>query len=155
MAFVLIPIALGAARSGLSLSAEYVDESGSPVLGVTSTFTETGTTGSYTLKAERASPFTGTVRLLNGATPLTSTVLNLVDWVEKIADAVLDEAVDEHLTPGSTGRALQLARAQAGGAWTITGDTLTLYDLDNTTVLKTFTLAPSGGPFTSRTAEAE
>lgn len=68
----------------------------------------------------------------------------------------LSQTLGTTQTTGSIGRALQLARSQAGGKWVINSvsNTLTLYDLDGTTVTKVFNLSPSGGPFSTRTPQA-
>jgi|SRR5579884_2787478 len=55
-------------------------------------------------------------------------------------------------TADTMGRALQLARADARGKWTLVSDVLTLYDTDNATVVATFNMTPSGGPYTQRLA---
>lgn len=71
------------------------------------------------------------------------------------AAALLDAGLSDHVSPGSVGRALQIARAQGAGKWVISNDTLTLYDVDQTTVIQVFQLAPAGGPYVSRTGQAE
>jgi hypothetical protein len=50
----------------------------------------------------------------------------------------------------SVGDCLNAARAQGFGKWAISGDTLTLYGSDGTTVVRTFTLDSSSAP-TQRT----
>lgn len=69
----------------------------------------------------------------------------------EIAAGVWDEPLAGHVATGTAGEAATAARAQAYGRWVIAGDALTLYGADGTTVVKQFALAPSGGPFTSRT----
>lgn len=72
-----------------------------------------------------------------------------------LSAAILDTDLATHLTPGTVGRALQIARAQGRGKWTIAGDILTLFDVDNTTVVAALTLTPPGGPYTGRSGTAE
>jgi hypothetical protein len=66
-----------------------------------------------------------------------------------VAAAVVDQALEGHVSAGTVGEALQLARAQAGGQWSISGDVLRIYDISGN-VLVTFDLAPAGGPYTAR-----
>jgi hypothetical protein len=49
-------------------------------------------------------------------------------------------------TPQTVGDALNAARAQAFGAWTLSGMTLTLYAADGATVVRQFTLNSSTSP---------
>lgn len=69
------------------------------------------------------------------------------------AAALLDADLDAHQTVNSAGEALKAARAQGKGKWAISGDVLTIYDTDGTTALYTFDLAPTGGPYISRTPQ--
>lgn len=62
----------------------------------------------------------------------------------------LTEAVPTSNTAQTVGDALNAARAQGFGKWTISGTTLTLYAGDGTTVVRTFTLDSSTAP-TQRT----
>jgi hypothetical protein len=70
---------------------------------------------------------------------------------DAIADANFARALPASPSVGTAGEALIAARAQAFGRWVIAGNTLTLYAPNGTTVLKTFALAPAGGPYLSRT----
>lgn len=63
----------------------------------------------------------------------------------------LAQALNEATVSATLGGALNAARAQGFGKWTIVGDTLNLYASDNSTIIKSFTLTPSGGPYTART----
>ena len=62
----------------------------------------------------------------------------------------LTQAVPTSNTAGTVGDALNAARAQGFGRWTIAGTTLTLYGPDGTTIVRTFTLDSATAP-TSRT----
>lgn len=63
----------------------------------------------------------------------------------------LAQAVPENVVTPTVGGALNSARVQGVGKWTIAADVLTLFASDGTTVVETFALAPAGGPYTSRT----
>jgi hypothetical protein len=75
---------------------------------------------------------------------------------KKVSIGILDSSLAGHTAAGSVGRALQLARAETGGKWVLDtlNNTLTKYDVDNTTVIKVFNLTPANGPYTSRTPTA-
>lgn len=78
---------------------------------------------------------------------------NVTGSVGSVAEAVVidqTQALDQTATGATIAAALNAARAQGLGKWVISGDTLTIYASNNTTVIKTFTLTPSGGPYTSR-----
>lgn len=62
----------------------------------------------------------------------------------------LAQAVATSNTANTVGDALNAARAQGFGKWTLSGTTLTLYAADGTTAVRTFTLDSSTTP-TSRT----
>jgi hypothetical protein len=61
----------------------------------------------------------------------------------------LNQAVPTTNTAHCVGDALNAARAQGFGKWTLAGGVLTIYAVDGTTPVKTFTLNPSTNP-TSR-----
>lgn len=65
--------------------------------------------------------------------------------------AILDTSIAGAVTANTVREALRAARAQGYSKFSISGDTLTIYESDGVTAAKTFTLAPAGGPFTSRT----
>lgn len=78
---------------------------------------------------------------------------NVTGSVGSVATSVVidqTQALNETATGATIAAALNAARAQGLGKWVISGDTLTIYASNNTTVVKTFTLTPSGGPYTSR-----
>lgn len=78
---------------------------------------------------------------------------NVVGSVGSVVAAVtlsFAQALDESAVGATVGAALNAARVQGLGKWGIAADTLTLYASDNSTAVKAFTLAPSGGPYTSR-----
>ncbi len=74
-----------------------------------------------------------------------------------ISVAVADLNLTGHTAAGSIGRALQIARAQGKGKWVVDsiGNTLTVLDVDNTTVIAVFDLTPHAGPYASRSATPE
>lgn len=74
---------------------------------------------------------------------------------DALIDGIWNELLTGHTFAGSTGRALQLARAQAKGRWERNGSQLDLYDVDNTTLLASFALTPTEGPFAARAATPE
>ena len=59
-----------------------------------------------------------------------------------VADAVLDEAVDDHVSAGSLGNAMRLIKQMTAGNVRVALDglSITVYDEDNTTVLATFSV---------------
>jgi len=86
-------------------------------------------------------------------TQLTISAANLA----AIADAMCDESLAGHLTAGTVGKALQMARSNALGKWEVVNVTansfqLKVYDVDNTTLLDTFTVTlDANGKPTKRT----
>lgn len=64
--------------------------------------------------------------------------------------ALLATAIPNSNTAGTVADALNAARAQGFGKWTLVGTALSLYGADNTTVVRAFTLDSSTAP-TSRT----
>jgi hypothetical protein len=68
----------------------------------------------------------------------------------------LTQVLSDSQSAGTVGRALQLARASAKGNWVVDPgtDQLKMYDTTGTLVA-TFTLAPAGGPWSSRTIADE
>ncbi len=94
----------------------------------------------------------GRVRVLEGATIVAVAVVEPRESENAdvlTSEGILDEALADHLTDGTVGHALQLARA--GGIWqrSVSADELFIYDVDGVTLLATLPLTPSGGPFTS------
>ena len=89
-------------------------------------------------------------RVVTMATGAITADAAAVDFGAEVADAVWDEPLAGHLTAGTAGKAMQIARAQGAGKWAIVGDVLTVYDLDAVTVVATLTLTPAGGPYTAR-----
>ena len=65
--------------------------------------------------------------------------------------AILDSSTAGAATADTVREALQAARAQGMGKWALAGNVLTIYKQDGVTALVAFTLAPAGGPYTSRT----
>ncbi len=63
----------------------------------------------------------------------------------------LSQSVPTTNADETVGDALNAARGQGFGAWAIVGNILNLYAEDGTTVIRAFTLAPSGSAATSRT----
>lgn len=104
------------------------------------------TNGSTVSAVEEINPQTGEYLDTNISSRAPSTGVNIN----------LAQNIGASQTAGSLGRALQLARADAGGNWTVdlTNNTLTLLDTDGTTVIKVFNLTPTGGPYNQRTASA-
>jgi hypothetical protein len=58
----------------------------------------------------------------------------------------LTEAVPRSNTAETVGDALNAARVQGFGKWTLVGTTLTLYQSDGTTVARTFALDSATAP---------
>jgi hypothetical protein len=83
--------------------------------------------------------FSGTDILSSPQTAISLSELTKADIVDK----VLDESVSAHLTDGTVGKALQMARANALGKYKVVNATensfqLEIYDIDNTTLIATF-----------------
>lgn len=70
--------------------------------------------------------------------------------ITTLPNDILDSAYAGHTAEGSVGEALLAARALQG-KMTISGNLLTFYAADGVTVAFQFTLAPSGGPYVTRT----
>lgn len=97
------------------------------------------------------------VRYVLGAAvpPMPTFALDAVYWdgtnVTALTTLDLTQAVPTSNTAQTLGDALNAARAQGFGKWTIVGTTLTLYANDGITAVRAFTLAPNANNPSSRT----
>jgi len=64
---------------------------------------------------------------------------------DAIADAVLNELVGDHQTPGSLGWTVQLLADIEGGRWHIVNNQMVFYKADNITEVARFDLVDAGG----------
>lgn len=114
--------------------------------------TEDGSTGIYTA-TDPADTTEGDYLLVKaaGASLIVSDLLN-GRWQDRVGAGPLDltQAVPTSNTANTVGDALNAARAQGFGKWSLSGTTLTLYAPDGTTAVRTFTLDSATAP-TSRT----
>lgn len=85
----------------------------------------------------------------SGGLPTCGTGSNQLSTTSGKVQLDLTQAVPTSNTAETVGDALNAARAQGFGKWTISGTTLTLYANDGTTAVKTFTLDSATAP-TSR-----
>jgi hypothetical protein len=89
---------------------------------------------------------------LPNASPAASGGLATVDANNKVAGIAatvsidLTQAIPTSNTSQTVGDALNAARAQGFGKWTLSGTTLRLFGPDGTTVVRTFTLDSSSTP---------
>lgn len=127
-----IPATLGA-PAGASVSADIADIK-----------TDTGTDLPATLGAPAGASVSADIAAVKADTGVA-----IPADIAGLPNDILDSPYAGHAT-GTVGEALLAARAQAFGKWTKAGDVLTLYGSDGVTVVRTFTLAPSGGPYSSR-----
>lgn len=84
----------------------------------------------------------------NMAMNLTEIELDGVDYQSGLMLLDLTQAIPTANTAQTVGDALNAARAQGFGKWSLSGTTLTLYAPDGTTVVRTFTLDNSVSPTT-------
>lgn len=161
---ILIPCDLGALYTGLASSVEVTiyDNAHNILAGPTNApdgahgFAEEGSTGMYW------APYTADISKLplrvvysvaGGPTDIIPLVLG-VDAAAVLAGNVnlnLAQAVPTSNTAQTVGDALNAARAQGFGPWAISGNNLTIYAADGTTIVHQFNLSPSSTAPTSRT----
>jgi len=153
-------LALGSAKAGLTLNAQLVDTAGANVGSAISTgFVDMGNGNYLWHYAAFPDGHRGGVKFYEQGVPSTILAFAAINPEEaenvdkKVSIGPLDTYLTGHTAAGTMGRALQLARSQARGKWILNAaaDTLTLYDLDGTSVVAIFNLTPAGGPYTTRT----
>lgn len=131
-----IPIALGVLNAGLILNAQLIDSDGVDTgAAITTGIVELGE-GHYIHEASIPVSHRGAVRYYDSAN--NTVILAIADINDQRID--LTQTVPTTNTAETVGDALNAARAQGFGSWTIVGDVVTLFASNGTTPVATFQL---------------